>query len=362
VVEDNLTLYAHYTVNEYTITFDSNGGSAVSAITDDYGASISEPSEPTKAGLHFAGWFEDDGTFENEYVFDTMPAENITLYAKWVHHVSFDSNGAHVTSPGIEYHEWESATVGDYDAAESKGEITLSEGWGYGDLEDPNQVDEGFVIRVDDGFGYGYAKIVRYSTIYEVEPNDFASEPEDPSRTGYTFDGWYEEDDVWTTLWDTEQFNTMEITEDLTLYAKWTVNAYTITFDSNGGSSVDPITEDYGESVSAPSAPTRTGYTFDGWYSNESLTNSYTFDTMPAYNFTLYAGWTINEVTITFDSNGGSSVDAIIDDYGEPVSEPSDPTREGYTFDGWYSDAELATAYTFTTIRMDDQSVHDYLR
>jgi uncharacterized repeat protein (TIGR02543 family) len=80
----------------------------------------------------------------------------------------------------------------------------------------------------------------------------------------------------------------------ITLYAKWTANQYTIRFDSNGGTRVTAITQNFGTAVSAPTNPTRTGYTFAGWFSDEALTIAYTFTTMPSQATTLYAKWTAN--------------------------------------------------------------------
>ena len=71
---------------------------------------------------------------------------------------------------------------------------------------------------------------------------------------------------------------------------------------------------------------------------------------MPASNITLYAKWTVVQYTITFESNGGSSVTAITQDFGTTVTAPADPTKTGYTFAGWYSDIGLTTPYTFTTM------------
>ena len=105
--------------------------------------------------------------------------------------------------------------------------------------------------------------------------------------------------------------------------------------------------------MTAPSAPTKTGYTFAGWYSNSGLTTPYTFTTMPASNTTAYAKWTANSYTITFNSNGGSAVAAITQDFGTAVTAPTAPTKAGSTFAGWYSDAGLTTPYTFTTMPAD---------
>jgi uncharacterized repeat protein (TIGR02543 family) len=110
--------------------------------------------------------------------------------------------------------------------------------------------------------------------------------------------------------------------------ATWQINQYTITFDSNGGSDVDDIIQNYATAVTAPADPKRTGYTFDGWAPAIPAT-------IPAENVTCVAQWTINQYTITFDSNGGSTVDAITQNYATAVTAPANPTRTGYTFAGW---------------------------
>lgn len=114
----------------------------------------------------------------------------------------------------------------------------------------------------------------------------------------------------------------------MTITAKWKVNQYTITFDTNGGSEITPITQDYGTAITAPANPTREGYTFIGW-DKEIPT------TMPAENMTVTAQWEINQYKITFDTNGGSEIAPITQDYGTAITAPADPTREGYTFIGW---------------------------
>ena len=106
------------------------------------------------------------------------------------------------------------------------------------------------------------------------------------------------------------------------------MNRYTITFDTDGGSAVDAITQDYGTAVTAPANPTKTGYTFAGW--DKAIPA-----TMPADDVTLTAQWTVNRYTITFDTDGGSAIDAITQDYGTAVTAPANPTKGGYTFAGW---------------------------
>ena len=140
--------------------------------------------------------------------------------------------------------------------------------------------------------------------------------PANPTRKGYTFKGW-----------DKEIPETMPA-ENITVKAQWEINQYTITFDTNGGSEIAPITQDYGTEITAPDNPTRKGYTFKGW--DKEIPK-----TMPAENITLKAQWEINQYTITFDTNGGSEIAPITQDYGTEITAPDKPTRKGYTFKGW---------------------------
>ena len=167
---------------------------------------------------------------------------------------------------------------------------------------------------------YAYGALGGTYATQIVQAGEKAIEPDVPSRQGYQFTDWYLDD----TKYD---FDTA-VTGDMTLTAKWTANSYTIAFDTNGGSDIDPITQDYGTVITAPEAPTREGYTFIGW-DKEIPT------TMPAENMTVTAQWKINRYTITFDTAGGSEIAPITQDYGTAIAAPADPTREGYTFIGW---------------------------
>ena len=169
------------------------------------------------------------------------------------------------------------------------------------------------VIYAYGALGGTYAKQI-------VQTGEKAIEPDVPSRQGYQFTDWYLDD----TKYD---FNTA-VTKDMTLTAKWTANSYTITFDTDGGSAIEPITQDYGTQITAPADPTREGYTFIGW--DKAIPA-----TMPAGDMTITAQWRINQYTITFDTDGGSAVAPITQDYGTQITVPADPTREGYTFIGW---------------------------
>ena len=140
--------------------------------------------------------------------------------------------------------------------------------------------------------------VTNYSINYElnggtnhiVNPETFNEKTDtiilsDAERTGYTFEGWFCDENFQTEITVIET----DTKADITIYAKWSINQYTITFNSNGGSSVDAITKDYGTNLTAPQSPTKEGYVFAGWYKNSSLTQPYTFNTMPAQNITLYA-------------------------------------------------------------------------
>lgn len=158
-----------------------------------------------------------------------------------------------------------------------------------------------------------------------VQAGEKAVKPDDPKVNGLTFGGWYTDEDCT----DGNEYNfTAPVTKGMTLTAKWTANSYTITFDTNGGSAVAPITQDYGTDITAPAAPTKTGYTFMGW--NPALPAA-----MPAGDMTIKAQWSINQYTVTFDTDGGSAVDAQTVAYGEKAKTPADPTKTGYTFAGW---------------------------
>ena len=152
-----------------------------------------------------------------------------------------------------------------------------------------------------------------------------ATLPTDVTRTGYTFKGWYDNENLTgspvTAIGGAEMGNKE-------YWAKWEINQYTITFDTNGGSEIAPITQDYGTEITAPDNPTRKGYTFKGW--DKEIP-----ETMPAENITVKAQWEINQYTITFDTNGGSEIAPITQDYGTKITAPADPTRKGYTFKGW---------------------------
>ena len=305
---DNITVKAQWGINQYTIAFDTNGGSEITPITQDYGTKITAPDKPTRKGYTFKGW--------DKEIPETMPAENITVKAQWEinqYTITFDTNGGSEIAPITQDYGTEITAP---DNPTRKG--YTFKGW---DKEIPKTMPaENITVKAQ-------WEINQYTITFdtnggsEIAPitQDYGTEitaPDNPTRKGYTFKGW-----------DKEIPKTMPA-ENITVKAQWEINQYTITFDTNGGSEIAPITQDYGTKITAPDNPTRKGYTFKGW--DKEIP-----ETMPAENITVKAQWEINQYTITFDTNGGSEIAPITQDYGTKITTPDNPTRKGYTFKGW---------------------------
>lgn len=159
-----------------------------------------------------------------------------------------------------------------------------------------------------------------------VQADETAIHPDNPAKSGYTFCGWYTNE----ACTDGNEYDfTAPVTKDLTLTAKWTANSYTIAFDTDGGSKIDPITQDYGTAITVPADPTKTGYTFAGW--TPAIP-----ETMPAENMTIKAKWTVNQFTIAYDLDGGTA-ESNPGTYTVETDTITlkNPTRPGYTFTGW---------------------------
>lgn len=128
---------------------------------------------------------------------------------------------------------------------------------------------------------------------------------------------------------------------------------YTLTFVTNGGTDVAPITRVGGALVGNITPTTRTGYNFEGWYSDSALTNKFDAKLMPKENTTLYAKWTPNEYTVSFHVNGGEELtdgNTIAVTYDSTYGSLPTPTRIGYGFDGWYTAADGGTKVTSETV------------
>lgn len=175
-------------------------------------------------------------------------------------------------------------------------------------------------------YGNGTADIT-----IKVEKDAELSLPTDLKRDGYTFGGWYNGDNEVGSY-------TGVGGENITLTAKWTANAITVTFNANGGE-VETTSKNVavGGTYGDLPTPTRIGYTFAGWYTAAENGTEVKADTVvsSASDHILYAHWTVNQYTITFNTDGGSTIEAITQDYGTTVTAPAAPTKAGYTFTGW---------------------------
>jgi len=270
----------------YTITFNSNGGTKVETQEINNGDSAVKPIDPEKEGYEFDGWYLNN----KKYYFNEKVKKDIELEAKWIKKTNVET-----------------------------------------------------VIVIFDTVGGS-----KISNI-EVEVGKKLKQPTNPTKDGYVFVEW---------LLNNNSFNfDTEIVSDIKLVASWKKldeDSVTVTFNSNGGSSVATQTVKKGEKANKPTNPTRNGYTFNGWFLNNK---KYDFNSSVDDNITLKAEWTKNQTTqgntnsnqnqgqpstpevvkytVSFNSNGGSSVASQTIVAGGKATKPDNPTRDGYKFIGW---------------------------
>lgn len=289
VIEDDMILFAHWKAQEPTIAFNENHkGGTTSKIKQEFDAKYILPTNPERTGYVFLGWFTESDNNSGDKIESgdivKVPKEQDderevqkTLYAHWTantYQVSFDSNGGSA-------------------------------------IESIN---------------------VTYDDIKENLPV--------PTLDGYKFEGWYTEREGGS------KKETIEKTlNDMTLYAHWTRIKYTISFDVNyEGGNVTEIEEEYGNKYILPTQPSRTGYTFSGWWTDVSagtqITSDKTVDVTE--DVILYAHWTANTYTLTFVTVG-DAVDPISVTYDGTYENLPDATRYGYDFDGWYTEKNGGT-------------------
>ncbi|HAA9568584.1 TPA_asm: internalin [Listeria monocytogenes] len=193
------------------------------------------------------------------------------------------------------------------------------------------------------------------SEVKTVTEEDLIPEPANPTKQGYTFDGWYDAE-TGGTKWD---FTTGQMpANDLMLYAHFSVNSYQVNFDIDGAVMNEAVV--YDTLLNEPTAPTKQGYTFDGWYDAETGGNKWDFKTMkmPANDVTLYAHFTVSSYQVNFDIDGAVTNEAIV--YDTLLNEPATPTKQGYTFDGWYDAETGGNKWDFKTMKMPANDVTLY--
>lgn len=299
-VTGDMTVYAQWDVRHFTVTFNYNGnGTADNTVTVAEGGKVSER-VPEREGYEFLGWYTDPGTWNNRFNFnDTAITDNWVLTARWginTYTVTFDANGGYMTTAG-----------------------------------NPEQLQ----VKVT----YGDTVSSDYGAV------------NNPVRDGYTFAGWFTADN--------QPWNTSTLVKgDITVYAHWNQGKYTVAFDLSGAPGTAPAaqTVGHGGTVSRPTDPSWEGHKFLGWFLKGSDT-PWDFSNTVSASATLYAGWRNSSYKVSFEGNGGTFTANRnwTGSYSEDVqsgyrvsAEIANPTRDGYTFAGWFD--EDGNAWNASTV------------
>ena len=306
----------------YDVIYKNEDGSVFESFIDAGVAGDDMPvpaNKPSKDGHYFDGWVDENGNTVTE-----IPEGNIDLYPK------FEANPTYT----ITYKDGEDVvSTATYEEGETIAEYTLGDKEGYTfdgwepalpstmpaeDLEVTAKwaVNTNDVIYMVDGVEYDRTKDVAFGTEVTVIA--------EPTKTGYTFSGW---DKTTFTMPD----------DDVVVSGTFTVNEYTITFDTDGGDDLDPVAFDYGEEISNLPVPEKAGHVFAGWtWTNEDGETIPAPETMPAYNVTATASWDIAKHTVSYYlAENGELYDSFDVEEGAAIVHPADPTVEGLTFVAW---------------------------
>lgn len=288
---------------------------------------------------YFLGWYKEK-TFQTR-INNTTQIENKTqnLYANY--------SGASVTLPDIEK---EGYTLEGYYSDKNLTQKIGNKGSTYTLNEDTtlyaNYQKKKVTITFDTNGG---------STINPLE-GEIASpltKPEDPKKDGYKFAGWYQDKKL-TKLYTFEKFPE----SDITLYAKWTLEDYTINYNLNGGQNNENNPTTYNkEEIKTLYSPTKKGYKFLGWYTEENFINEIKDTSNQNTNLNLYAKWEIKDITITIEKENETSIDKITGKYLEKIPKIPTPEKEGYKFLGWY-DKTLENEFTKEEFPEDDITIY----
>ncbi len=365
----NHTLYAQWTANIYTVTFDANGGSTPiptsKAVT--YDSAYGTLATTSRTGYTFSGWFTAaSGGTQVTAATVVNTAANHTLYAQWTantYTVTFDANGGSTPVPTSKAVTYDSAygTL----ATTSRTGYTFS-GW-FTAASGGTQVTAATVVNT----AANHTLYAQWTTVSDHTvtfnsnggtgsmSNQLANVPtaltlNTFTRNGFTFSNWNTAaNGSGASYTDGE---TYDFTANITLFAQWTANTYTVTFDANGGSTPVPTSKavTYDSAYGTLATTSRTGYTFSGWFTAASGGTQVTAATVvnTAANHTLYAQWTANTYTVTFDANGGSTPvptsKAVT--YDSAYGTLATTSRTSYTFSGWFTAASGGTQVTAATV------------
>lgn len=368
-MENNKKYYAVW--HKPVVTFDLNDGSGTRS-TENVNDSLrlSSLPTPTRDGYKFDGWYQDEECNGDIVTADgTYFVDDTTLYAKWtpITTVTFNGNGGMVSgtadSASVDVPKGQKYTP--TQTATRKGYVFV--GW----ATDPDATEANTDITPDEDitlYAIWRKAVVTFdpnggnvtSTDAELNDEQKLDSLPTPTRDGYIFDGWYRDQDG-----SGEKIDKDTIFEgDATVYAAWTPITYTVTFNGNGGTLRDsgdtvkgPVSVSYGANVDGPTFE-RENYTFSGWARNADGTDPVkdleNLTTTDGASVTLYAQWTYDVRTVTFDAKGGTVS-------GEPTVTrmtrqnpantleelPTPDARKDYRFLGWYlSDGTKVTTET----------------
>lgn len=340
-LQSDITLYAKWNLNAYTISFETFDGTVMNEMIKLYGSSLPMIENPVKDNFTFSGWYL-DSDYTMAFDFTMMPSRNITLYAKWENSIIFDTNGGsfinsitqesgavvfqpdNPTKDGYTFIGWYSdqnfINEFTFDSMPSTN-ITLYAKW---------QINQ-YIIGFESNGGNEIDNIIQDYDTGIIRPI--------PVKTGYTFMGWFRDEGL------SQEFLLDKMpSTNVILYAKWEVNQYTISFVTNGGSEILPIIQDFNSTIQQPLDPTKLGYSVEGWYTDEELTQKYVFSTMPSENISLYAKWELAIYQIYFDTQGGEQIAPLPITSTFMVNELPMPSKLDYTFDGWMINEEIISA------------------
>lgn len=390
VVTKDITYYAQWSINSYTLTFNPNGGTVTPTSKNlEYNSAYGTLPTPTRASdaqytYTFAGWYTAATGGTQVTAATKMAAKDTTVYAHWTSNtrsytVSYQTTYGTLnrTSQSVAYNSKGSCTltmpdntaeftytfVGWYTAANGGGTKVGSELT----LETPaikgTVTYYAYVTRSTKSYTHTFnangGGTVSPATITKAYNTALGTLPT-VSRTGYTFVGWF---DTSATSGGTQATTTTKVTGTKTWYARWSINSYTFTFDKNGGNtpSVTTITKEYNTAVGTLPTCTRNAdntytYAFAGWFDTSASSGGtqLTTATKVTSNKTWYARWTptYKNYTVTWDGNGGTpSKSSSSFHYNDALGTLPTATRTGYTFKGW-STSKTGTVNVNTTTKV----------
>lgn len=354
----DLTLFAKFTVNEYTITFDEAGGTNVDSITQDFATSVTKPTDPTRVGHTFQGWLLEGQAF----VFSTMPVNGANLVASWQinsYAVTLNVNGGDALTTSnfdVEYDSSLTLVTPTRTGYQFNGWSDGTEIWTSGDDMPANALS---LTASWSLINYPINYVMDRGFNNEANPSTFNLLSStitllNPDKEGHTFNGWFADAGFTQAITTIAQGSTGE----KTIYAKWTINTYTITLDVNNG---DALTEtvftfNFAATLALPT-PTRLGYDFDGWETTEDVRYG-NGNIMPATNLSLIAQWDqkiYQVIYYTFEADIANSEKLpAVSNYtlGQTVTQQS-VSNPGYIFNGWFdskTDAAFVFGFTMTDV------------